>query len=178
MRILIPWLSLALVWFTAAAAPLHAATVQPMSIGELSQQAELIVIGRASESSSYWQDGRIFTRVAIQTEQVLHGPQQLPDTIFVILYGGTVLPYIQVVPGAPRLNRGERSLLFLYRHKSDWLIRGFSAGVVPLHPPDSPRSSVALPDTLAQLPNSIRHQQRQLPWPQLQQQIAEARHAR
>ncbi len=102
---------------------------------DLTSQSDLIVSGRAGDSSVKWiEDGRVLvTVVEIAVDDVLKG--EAGTTILVALPGGIdanrPIPVAMTYPGAPSISPQEEVFLFLdadERTPGDFVITGFSEG--------------------------------------------------
>jgi len=114
------WIILTLL--CAWATPGSATTVRAISAAEMSRQASLIVVGVAGPGVSYWDGGRIKTRVAVQIEKVLAGDGQARSQVQVTTLGGAIGGLAQRVEGTAVLAAGERVALFLARDPEGTLI--------------------------------------------------------
>ena len=85
-----------------------------MSLEELTDGADSIVVGTVVSTSSHWNAERtgIYTEVVISVEDSLKGPAG-KNTITVIVEGGTVGDITQWVSDTPVFEAGERIVLFL-----------------------------------------------------------------
>jgi hypothetical protein len=105
--------SVALLVPLLAAGVLHATTVVPMSVEELTAAADSVVEARALSSWSQWNPEHtiIFTYTQFQVIKTLKG--SLPQQIVVKQPGGIVGAYGQRVPGVRQFQSGESTVLFL-----------------------------------------------------------------
>ena len=86
-----------------------------LSIGDMTDQADVIAIGNCVETRSMWVDRSLVTLVTVAVSESLKG---LPgDTLTVVVPGGVdvnrKIPVAMTYPGAPRLTPGENVFLFL-----------------------------------------------------------------
>jgi hypothetical protein len=90
-----------------------AATVEPMTLGQMAQRAEAIfigkVIGRRADFNA--QRNRIYTYVTFEVERFLKGGGGERE-MTIRMWGGQVGPYTSIVPGTPQFIDGEEVLLF------------------------------------------------------------------
>ncbi len=96
-----------------AAAMACASTVLPLSFKQLSERARRVSVGRIERISSF-QDpatGRITSRVEVNESQSI--PEGSPGTFSFEMTGGTVGNLTQWIAGFPRLQPGDRVVLFL-----------------------------------------------------------------
>jgi hypothetical protein len=103
-----------------------------LSSAQLADQSDLIVIGRATLSSSRWIDRTLVTAVTIEITESLKGRADGP--IEVILPGGVdanrKVPVAMAFPGAPQMQNDERVFLFL-TYDADiagYIVAGFAQG--------------------------------------------------
>jgi hypothetical protein len=91
-----------------------ATVVVRLEIEELAPLSDLVVVGKVTKIESTWnqEQTKIYTKVWIQTEEVLKGPNQL-EPVLVKTLGGEVDGVNANFVGAPSFVRGERVLLFL-----------------------------------------------------------------
>lgn len=97
------------------APPLDATISPQLSLADLTRAADAIVLATAIRGESLWVDRDLVTRVTLEVESTLQGTTA--DRIHVLVSGGVDadrrIPIASVVPGQPRIHRGERMLLFL-----------------------------------------------------------------
>lgn len=106
--------SAALVALLAVAAPpgsADATTLIDVAPSTLVAESDAVVVAEALESESMWVDGRIITRVTLRVDECWTG--DAPDEVVVEVPGGQVGDLAQIVLGAPRLEPGERYVLFV-----------------------------------------------------------------
>ena len=102
------------------------------------RESQWIVLGTTGESTSYWQDGRILTRVSIAVEEVWVG--ELTDTtVDVVTLGGTIGEIGQRVDGALRFGTGQRVVLCLQRHAGVLRVVEMAQGAFILEEGANPR---------------------------------------
>jgi hypothetical protein len=89
-----------------------------VNIKMLTRHADLIVLGKTLNPKSFWHQGRIYTRVTLQAEEILNG-NPLASNIEVVTLGGLVDNIGQHVEGAPVFKDGEQVLLFLAQNNSN-----------------------------------------------------------
>lgn len=97
----------------AAAPPLSALTVRPLSFDQLVDQSVAIVHGHVQEVRGQWTADRrgIESLVIVEVEAYLKGG--LGERITVKVPGGEAGGYVNIIPGAPRLSPGDDVVLFL-----------------------------------------------------------------
>lgn len=89
-----------------------ATRVLPVSIEQLTRNAELVVDGDIGKGESFRVDGRIFTRVEVKLRGIWKGAVLL-RTVSVIVRGGIVDGIGQRVDGEAVLDSGDHTVLFL-----------------------------------------------------------------
>jgi hypothetical protein len=116
---------------------LGATTVRRLTNQDLTEKAQLIVVGRAVATRSAWVGRRLVTLASVAVGEVLKGDRHA--TVTVVLSGGVDaqrrFPLAMMVPGAPQIHAQEDVFLFLKRahqHATDaaesYTIVGFSQG--------------------------------------------------
>ena len=90
------------------------AGARPLSVEELAGDAKVIAVGKIAAVTSSWNTGgtQIFTRVALQPEEVLKGTPS-GDRISFVYLGGRSGNLGSVVAETPSFTVGERVVLFL-----------------------------------------------------------------
>ena len=96
-----------------AVVPTRAVTVVPLSFEELVRQSSSVVYARVLEVRGQWTDDRrsIDSLVTIAVIKGLKGTSATELTLTVP--GGQVGRYLNLIPGAPSLSRGDLAVLFL-----------------------------------------------------------------
>jgi hypothetical protein len=115
---------------TLFAAPLHATTLVPADLGEMSRDARAIAIGRVIALDPRVAPGRrgIDTLVTLEAESYLKGA--LGATVQFAVPGGQIGRFRNVVVGAPQLEIGQRIVVFLGANgPSVPFIIGFNQGL-------------------------------------------------
>jgi hypothetical protein len=90
-----------------------AATVEAMTLNDMAQRAQMIVIGRVVGLRADWnaRRTRIYTYVTLEVERFLKGGAGERE-ITVRHWGGEVGAFRSLVPGSPQFVVGEEVLLF------------------------------------------------------------------
>ena len=116
-----------------AGGDLLATTVRTMSNRELTEQADVVVIGKGATMRTAWQGRTLFTLVTVTVAETLKGAPQA--TVTVAIPGGIDLnrkaPISMSFPSAPGIKRGEEVVLFLAQTaavSSGYVVLGFSQG--------------------------------------------------
>ena len=110
-----------------------ATTLQALSLSDLVDEADLIVVGEAiSSRSDFDERGRIITDHELRITGVWRGPAT--SSLRVRSLGGSVGETGMRVPGSATLQTGSRYLLFLRRGPGDNHLRcvGMSQGAFPI----------------------------------------------
>ena len=104
-----------------------------LSVGEMTNQADVIAIGNAVDTQSMWVDRSLVTLVTVAVGESLKGTPG--ETITVVVPGGVdanrEVPVAMTFPGAPRLTPGENVFLFLNADTElggGYHVTGFSQG--------------------------------------------------
>lgn len=125
-------------------AVLGATTMRRLSLEELAQRAELVVLATPGERGSFWVGGRIYTRTRVAVEEVWVGEAEAGRGVSVLTLGGVVGTIGQRVDGEARLPPGKRSVLFLVRDAKleGYRVLGMEQGewLVPAPASDGPRT--------------------------------------
>lgn len=104
-------LSLALL---VGGAPLQATTVVPVTVAQLAQRSDGVVLGTVRNTVSRWHEGFIVTDCEVVVDAVLQGASTLrATTVFVRVAGGVVGTVGQYIPDATVLQPGRSYVLFL-----------------------------------------------------------------
>jgi hypothetical protein len=96
-----------------AVLPARAVTVIPLSFEELVRQSSSVVYARVIEVRGQWTDDRrsIDSLVTVEVIKGLKGTSATELTV--TIPGGQVGRYVNLLPGAPALSRGDLAVLFL-----------------------------------------------------------------
>lgn len=131
-----------------------ATTAPQLDIPDLTRQADVIVLATATTDHSVWIEGNLYTSVTLEVHETLKG--KTAPQVTLILPGGVdadrPVPVATLWPGQPRIDPGERVLLFLRelstarppRHDT-YSIVGFSQGKFTLGN-DADGAAVAVQD--------------------------------
>jgi hypothetical protein len=114
----------------AAVVRLHATTLVPADLQDLTRSAGAIVRGRVSDTSVQWTADRrsIETVVTLEVEATLKGSLSAPVRFSVP--GGTLGRYRRILVGAPEFAAGDRVFVFLtWRGPGMPYLVGLSQGV-------------------------------------------------
>jgi len=98
-----------------AARPAHAALVLAMDLGQLTQQAERIVVGEVTSvrSARDAKIERIFSTIVVKVSEGWKGTMPSGGTITIVQPGGVADGIEMRVHGMPAFSAGERAVLFL-----------------------------------------------------------------
>lgn len=117
----------------SAAIPGQAATLEKLSLEEMSQRATLIFRGRISHCAGEARGAVIYTRCYANVAETWKG-QAGSATSFLVL-GGKARGLVQTFTGSPRITEGDEYVLFLWAGRSGALqVIGLSQGVFDLKP--------------------------------------------
>ncbi len=113
----------------------HGSVVRALSMEQLVQRADHIVLAVAEEKQSRrHHDGRmIVTDVSLRVEQVLKGETKAGSVLIATCLGGKLETVALQVPGEATFALGERAVVFL-RTQDDGQLRvvGMSQGMMPV----------------------------------------------
>lgn len=112
------------------ALPLAASTFVAMTADELISESDTVIQGEVIRMRSHWHgSGRIIvTDVTVRVDEVLIGNS--PAVVQVRTYGGQVNDLVVEAHGFPKLEMGERVILFLHEDPEDRTtrIQGYQQG--------------------------------------------------
>lgn len=129
-RFLFLLLLLMLSWHFVPENQASASIVVPMSLKDLTEHADLIVVGISSEITSDWDSKRrnIFTYITLVPERCFK-VTECPNQIWIRQLGGTVDGITQIVHGGPRFHKNEKVVLFLEKTAGNYYrVIGLSQG--------------------------------------------------
>ena len=118
-----------------ATSPVWATTVIRLTLPEMVQESELIVVGTVVGAESVWIGRELYTRYTVEVEETMHGEGH--GTVPVLVAGGVDrsrrIPIGMAVAGAPTFLSRERAVLLLDQIEpgsstSDFRIVGFNQG--------------------------------------------------
>lgn len=110
--------------------PASATTIIPVSLTELSEKVDTIVAGVVRETHAYWDEGRIYTDITVETMEFLkHPTSDRPREIVIKTLGGQVGDMRMQVHGVPKLQVDEEAVFFLMKHNEDYAIYGLHYGL-------------------------------------------------
>jgi len=108
-----------------------ATTLLKMSLDEITNNANEIVLGTVQGSSYQWDldNSQIYTYSKINVEKVIKGNAETKE-ITVKTPGGEIDKVIMEVPGSPELKQGQKCIVFLYNADPRYLsnLVGFTQG--------------------------------------------------
>ncbi len=113
------------------AAPAAASIARALSVEELAERADAVVLGTVTGQAAHWtrDHKQIFTWVAVHVEARWVDQVGAPDTLTVLRPGGELDGLGQDIPGEPRFQVGERVVLFLQRRNHVYRVLGLSQGL-------------------------------------------------
>ncbi|HTP34161.1 MAG TPA: hypothetical protein VMJ75_18415 [Candidatus Acidoferrales bacterium] len=123
-------ITLALV-LMGCAAPQWAATLERLSLDDLTVKSTAIVRGTVGDSWTATTDGIIYTHYRIQVSETLKGSSS--SSVEVMIPGGALNGLHQTFAGAPTLTKGAEFVFFLWTSKAGitW-ITGLTQGLFAL----------------------------------------------
>ena len=108
----------------------QASLIVPVGFHRMSTSAHTIVAGMVRSRHTYWDQGRIYTDITLETMEFLKHPDaDRPQEIVVTLLGGEVGDTRMDVSGSPTLFKGQEVVLFLMRHNEKYTVFGLSYGL-------------------------------------------------
>jgi hypothetical protein len=118
---------------------LPGATLARLSLTDMAAQSTSIVRAKVLDSYAVSSGPAIFTHYKVQVGERLKGP----GVTEVVVWGGTANGVQQVVPGAPRFNKGDEYVFFLWAAAdgSNQVI-GLTQGMFTVAPGGSPDPTV------------------------------------
>jgi len=123
---------------TAVLAPLWAATLEQLSLNDLTRKSTAIVRVKVVGSYADLQGAEIYTHWKLRVVESWKGANQ--TTAEVQTPGGSVRGYRQSVPGSPQLITGREYLLFLWTsRRGATYLTGWGQGVFELAKDDANR---------------------------------------
>lgn len=106
--------------------PLSAAVMVPLSLSEMVQKSDLIVVGEVLDNqpsrwgTNSWGDELIYTDYTIAVTDTVKGA--VKQEVTVTLEGGTVGDVSLTADHMPTFNKGERVVLFLRDQGGEWMV--------------------------------------------------------
>jgi hypothetical protein len=132
-----------------------ATTTVPVSVAELTQSADDVIVGVVRRSTSRWEEGFIVTDHDVEVTMTLKGRAPLRSVVTVRVAGGVVGRIAQRVVGAPSLEDGHTYMLFLAGGVSTVrYLAHMTAAVVPVTLATTGAVQVSVPGTLMMAPSS------------------------
>ncbi len=127
--------------------PAQAAVFAPMTLDELLERSDRVVLGEVISSEAILDEdrGRISTHHRIAVKETLKG--ETVSEIVVVTLGGETRDLGQIIPGAARLTAGAELLLCLRQGTAGYVVTGMSQGVFRVQ--DSPEGRVMVRDLRA-----------------------------
>jgi hypothetical protein len=111
--------------------PLHAATLERLSLDDLIAKSTAIVRGTVSGSYAAFRGPIIFTHYTVQVSEPMKGSRA--STLDVVVPGGTANNLRQLFSGTPQLKNGDQFVFFLWTGPSGLTqIMGLTQGLFRL----------------------------------------------
>lgn len=106
----------------------YATTVQRLGLEDLVKRANTIVVGRVTNSRTYWNSNRklIFTNYTIQVDESIKG--QAGHSLEVTTIGGKIGDVELHVAGMPAFQNGESAVVFVEQSGGFQTVLGLSQG--------------------------------------------------
>jgi hypothetical protein len=142
--------TIALFLFATAA---HPATLEKLSLDQMSQKATAIIRGRVQSCAGEFRGSTIYTHCKVAVSETWKG--LVLSQADVATFGGTAKGAVQNFSGAPTLKTGEEYVLFLWTGKSGLTqVIGLSQGIFEIKVEGNAPSSKANKEAVAERPAS------------------------
>jgi hypothetical protein len=142
--ITLAWVFLAEVLSTAAALPLRCATLERLTLDDMTSASSAIVRGKVTDSWTAFTGSVIYTHYRIQASETYKGTGQ--NLREIVVTGGTVNGISQNFSGSPTLNKGDEFVFFLWTSRAGLTqIIGLTQGLFALPPGGSSTPASAAP---------------------------------
>lgn len=92
-----------------------ATTVVPITVEQLSRRADAVLVATVRSTRAQWEGRLIVTDCELEVRVVMKGDLSPGQTLWLRIPGGVVGDRGQVIPGVPRLERGETVVAFVTR---------------------------------------------------------------
>ena len=120
----------------------HPATLEKLSLDQMTQKATAIIRGRVQSCAGEFRGSIIYTHCKVAVSETWKG--LVPSQTDVATFGGTARGAVQNFSGAPTLKTGEEYVLFLWTGKSGLTqVIGLSQGIFEIKAEGSAASSKA-----------------------------------
>ena len=111
-----------------------ATMIIPSTLEYMTSESEMIITGKVADSSSYWEDSKIYTSYYIDVEEAVKtSDESFLSQIEVKVPGGKVGDIALEIDDAPTLRLGDRVMLFLNRGNGFYTTYGFNYGVYKIY---------------------------------------------
>jgi hypothetical protein len=106
----------------------YATTVQRLGLEDLTKKAHSIVVGRVTNSRTYWSSNRklIFTSYTLQVDENIKG--QAAQSVEITTIGGKIGDVELHVSGMPSFQAGESAVVFLEQSAGYQTVLGLGQG--------------------------------------------------
>jgi len=141
-----------------------ATTIAPLSFEQLVTESSAVVYGRVSEVRSQWTADRRFIESVVSIEVIKGMKGGTSDTIAFTVPGGQVGRYLNVIPGAPTLSRGDLAVFFLTAHGPRLPVTtGLTQGIYRVQRDQSTGAMVVMPPIVDTIGRVVRGDVRRKP---------------
>lgn len=124
-------------WLAGSLLPLHAATLERLSLDDLIAKSTAIVRGTVGGSYAAFRGPIIYTHYTVRVSEQMKGSS--PATLDVVVPGGTANNLRQLFSGTPQLNNGDEFVFFLWKGPSRLTqIMGLTQGLFRLSASGAP----------------------------------------
>jgi hypothetical protein len=122
-------LSLASVLLLALAFEAQATIMRYLEVEDLTRLSSDIFQGRVLSTSTYWNEGKIYTEVRFQVKAAFKGGVAANQTVIITQIGGEKDGVMLDFAGRPEFIEGEETVLFTTRgRRSDFVVMGLKQG--------------------------------------------------
>lgn len=98
-----------------AEASASATTVVPITVEQLSRRADAVIVATVRSTRARWEGRLIVTDCELEVRMAMKGELSAGQTLTLRVPGGVMGDIGQVIPGVPRLDRGETVVAFVTR---------------------------------------------------------------
>lgn len=93
----------------------HGTTVVPITLEQLAQRADVVVLATVRSTRALWQGRLIVTDCELEVRLAMKGTLSSGQMITLRVPGGVLGDLGQVIPGVPRVDRGDTIVVFATR---------------------------------------------------------------
>lgn len=131
--LLAPALALAV---SLASADARATTVVPITVEQLAQRADVVVVATVRSTRALWEGQLIVTDCELEVRVAMKGALQQGATLTLRVPGGVLGDVGQTIPGVARLDRGDTVVAFVTRAEdrapNRYYLTHLTASILPI----------------------------------------------